>query len=52
MAIAFTARERLEDELAHNTVLTTLTILEEKGYVGHTALEVEYVKRFRIAWGR
>jgi BlaI family transcriptional regulator, penicillinase repressor len=29
-------RERLEDELAHNTVLTVLTVLERKGYVAHT----------------
>jgi BlaI family transcriptional regulator, penicillinase repressor len=28
-------REWLDDELAYNTVLTMLTILEEKGYVGH-----------------
>lgn len=28
-------RERLEDELAYNTVLTMLRILEEKGYVTH-----------------
>src|ERR1043166_6092078 len=29
-------RERLSDELAHNTVQTILRILEDKGYVGHT----------------
>jgi predicted transcriptional regulator len=29
-------RERLSDELAHNTVLTVLTVLENKGYVAHT----------------
>jgi predicted transcriptional regulator len=29
-------RERLDDDLAHNTVQTVLRILEEKGYVGHT----------------
>ena len=29
-------RERLEDELAYNTVLSMLRILEEKGHVGHT----------------
>lgn len=28
-------RERLEDDLAYNTVLTVLRVLEEKGYVGH-----------------
>jgi len=28
-------RERLGDDLAYNTVLTMLRILEEKGYVGH-----------------
>ncbi|HEU0052688.1 MAG TPA: BlaI/MecI/CopY family transcriptional regulator [Longimicrobium sp.] len=29
-------RERLADDLAYNTVLTMLRILEEKGYVRHT----------------
>jgi BlaI family penicillinase repressor len=29
-------QRRLEAPLAHNTVLTMLTILEGKGYVGHT----------------
>ena len=29
-------RERLEDDLAYNTVLSMLRILEEKGHVGHT----------------
>ena len=29
-------RERLADDLAHNTVQTVLRILEDKGYVGHT----------------
>ena len=29
-------RERLEDDLAHNTVQTVLRILEDKGYVTHT----------------
>ena len=29
-------RERLSDDLAHNTVQTILRILEDKGYVGHT----------------
>lgn len=28
-------REELDDDLAYNTVLTMLRILEEKGYVGH-----------------
>jgi BlaI family transcriptional regulator, penicillinase repressor len=30
-------RERLRDDLAYNTVLTMLRILEEKGYAGHEA---------------
>ena len=29
-------RERLADDLAHNTVQTVLRILEDKGYVAHT----------------
>ncbi len=29
-------REALSDDLAYNTVLTMLRILEEKGYAGHT----------------
>jgi BlaI family penicillinase repressor len=29
-------RERLADDLAHNTVQTVLRILEDKGYVDHT----------------
>ena len=29
-------RERIADDLAHNTVQTVLRILEEKGHVGHT----------------
>ena len=29
-------REALRDDLAYNTVLTMLRILEEKGYAGHT----------------
>lgn len=29
-------RERLDDDLAYNTVLSMLRILEEKGHVGHT----------------
>lgn len=29
-------RDRLRDDLAYNTVLTMLRILEEKGYAGHT----------------
>ena len=29
-------RSRLHDDLAHNTVLTVLTVLENKGYVTHT----------------
>lgn len=28
-------RERLDDDLAYNTVLTVLRTLEDKGYVGH-----------------
>jgi BlaI family penicillinase repressor len=38
-------RQRLSDELAHNTVLTVLTILESKGYVAHT--EEGRAHRFR-----
>jgi BlaI family penicillinase repressor len=38
-------RERLSDDLAHNTVLTVLTILESKGYVTHT--EEGRAHRFR-----
>jgi predicted transcriptional regulator len=30
------ARERLADDLAYNTVLTILRVLEQKGHVGHT----------------
>ena len=30
-------RARLRDRLAHNTVLTILTVLEEKGYASRTA---------------
>src|SRR5688572_24065874 len=38
-------RARLSDDLAHNTVLTVLTILEGKGYVAHT--EEGRAHRFR-----
>lgn len=38
-------RGRLSDELAHNTVLTVLTVLESKGYVTHT--EEGKAHRFR-----
>jgi BlaI family transcriptional regulator, penicillinase repressor len=38
-------RERLSDDLAHNTVLTVLKVLEGKGYVGHT--EEGKAHRFR-----
>lgn len=38
-------RARLTDQLAHNTVLTVLTVLEEKGYVAHT--EEGKAHRFR-----
>src|SRR5579884_3077826 len=38
-------RERLPDQLAHNTVLTVLTVLEDKGYVAHT--EEGKAHRFR-----
>ena len=38
-------RSRLDDELAHNTVLTVLTVLEEKGHVAHT--EEGKAHRFR-----
>jgi predicted transcriptional regulator len=38
-------RARLADDLAHNTVLTVLTVLEEKGHVAHT--EEGKAHRFR-----
>lgn len=38
-------RARLSDELAHNTVLTVLRVLEDKGYVSHT--EEGKAHRFR-----
>ena len=38
-------RARISDELAHNTVLTVLTVLENKGYVTHT--EEGKAHRFR-----
>ena len=38
-------RARLADDLAHNTVLTVLTVLESKGYVSHT--EEGKAHRFR-----
>ena len=38
-------RERLSDDLAHNTVLTVLKVLEGKGYVAHT--EEGKAHRFR-----
>src|SRR5688572_5017470 len=38
-------RARLPDDLAHNTVLTVLTVLESKGYVAHT--EEGKAHRFR-----
>jgi BlaI family penicillinase repressor len=38
-------RTRLRDNLAHNTVLTVLTVLESKGYVAHT--EEGKAHRFR-----
>lgn len=38
-------RARLSDELAHNTVLTVLTVLKNKGYVTHT--EEGKAHRFR-----
>jgi predicted transcriptional regulator len=38
-------RARLRDRLAHNTVLTVLTVLEEKGHVSHT--EEGRAHRFR-----
>lgn len=38
-------RERLSDDLAHNTVLTVLRVLEDKGYVSHT--EEGKAHRFR-----
>lgn len=38
-------RTRLRDNLAHNTVLTVLTVLESKGYLAHT--EEGKAHRFR-----
>jgi predicted transcriptional regulator len=38
-------RARLSDDLAHNTVLTVLRVLEDKGYVSHT--EEGKAHRFR-----
>jgi BlaI family transcriptional regulator, penicillinase repressor len=38
-------RARLSDSLAHNTVLTVLTVIEGKGYVSHT--EEGKAHRFR-----
>ena len=38
-------RERLSDDLAHNTVLTVLKVLEAKGHVAHT--EEGKAHRFR-----
>jgi predicted transcriptional regulator len=38
-------RARLTDELAHNTVLTVLRVLEDKGHVSHT--EEGKAHRFR-----
>ena len=38
-------RARLHDELAHNTVLTVLGVLEDKGYVSH--IEEGKAHRFR-----
>lgn len=35
-ATAGEVREHIADDLAYNTVLTMLRILEEKGHVGHT----------------
>jgi BlaI family transcriptional regulator, penicillinase repressor len=35
-------RERLDDPLAYNTVLTMLGILEQKGHVGHTEIGRTY----------
>lgn len=39
-------RARLSDDLAHNTVLTVLTVLEGKGHVTHT--EEGKAHRFRV----
>ena len=43
-------RELLADDLAYNTVLTILKILEEKGHVGH--VEEGRAHRFRALVGR
>ncbi len=43
-------REHLQDDLAYNTVLTMLRILEDKGYVGHA--EEGRAFRFHALVGR
>ena len=43
-------RDRLADDLAYNTVLTVLKILEDKGHVGH--VEEGRAHRFHALVGR
>lgn len=48
-ATAAQVRERLSDELAYNTVLTMLRILEEKGHVTHSESGRAHVYRSLVA---
>jgi predicted transcriptional regulator len=48
-ATAGQVRERLADELAYNTVLTMLRILEEKGHVTHEEAGRAHVYRALVA---
>ena len=41
-------RDRLTDDLAHNTVQTVLRVLEEKGYVSHTEQGKAHCFRARV----
>ena len=48
-ATAAQVRERLADELAYNTVLTMLRILEEKGHVRHSEVGRAHVYHSLVA---
>ena len=48
-ATAAQVREHLSDELAYNTVLTMLRILEEKGHVAHSESGRAHVYRTLVA---
>ncbi len=48
-ATAAEVRERLADQLAYNTVLTMLRILEEKGHVAHEEAGRAHVYRALVA---